>query len=279
MGFGQAARQHAAPALARRALARVGRRWSTMIAEGLGVELDEIREVHERAARARDLRHRGRHASRRAPPRRCASRCRASSTAEPAHRRRARHPAARRPRARLAAAGRAQGCYRILVEGSPSLKCELELGEDGDHNTGGLVGDGDAAAQRHPRGVRRRRPACSRRSTCPWSPAIVGDAEDLDTWWSRRATNAFVTSRCPYDARPTDHHAPVAQWTERRTSIPLDGGSNPPGRATLSRPGPLPRSGTIRGPLVAVAQLVRAPGCGPGGRGFESPRSPHFVGA
>jgi hypothetical protein len=27
--------------------------------------------------------------------------------------------------------------------------------------------------------------------------------------------------------------------------------------------------------MVAVAQLVRAPGCGPGGRGFESPRSPH----
>ena len=27
-------------------------------------------------------------------------------------------------------------------------------------------------------------------------------------------------------------------------------------------------------PLVAVAQLVRAPGCGPGGRGFKSPRSP-----
>ncbi len=27
-------------------------------------------------------------------------------------------------------------------------------------------------------------------------------------------------------------------------------------------------------PMVAVAQLVRAPGCGPGGRGFKSPRSP-----
>jgi 4-hydroxy-tetrahydrodipicolinate reductase len=32
------------------------------------------------------------------------------------------------------------GCYRILVKGSPSLTCELTLeGEDGDHNTGGLV--------------------------------------------------------------------------------------------------------------------------------------------
>ncbi len=29
-----------------------------------------------------------------------------------------------------------------------------------------------------------------------------------------------------------------------------------------------------RGSLVAVAQLVRAPGCDPGGRGFEPRRSP-----
>ncbi len=27
--------------------------------------------------------------------------------------------------------------------------------------------------------------------------------------------------------------------------------------------------------MVSVAQLVRAPGCGPGGRGFKSHRSPH----
>lgn len=32
------------------------------------------------------------------------------------------------------------GCYRIEVDGSPSLRCELQLsGTDGDHNTGGLV--------------------------------------------------------------------------------------------------------------------------------------------
>ncbi len=32
------------------------------------------------------------------------------------------------------------GCYRIVIEGSPSITCELTLeGEDGDHNTGGLV--------------------------------------------------------------------------------------------------------------------------------------------
>ena len=32
------------------------------------------------------------------------------------------------------------GCYRVVVDGSPSLRCELTLaGEDGDHNTGGLL--------------------------------------------------------------------------------------------------------------------------------------------
>jgi 4-hydroxy-tetrahydrodipicolinate reductase len=30
--------------------------------------------------------------------------------------------------------------YRIVIEGSPSFTCELNMvGEDGDHNTGGLV--------------------------------------------------------------------------------------------------------------------------------------------
>lgn len=28
---------------------------------------------------------------------------------------------------------------------------------------------------------------------------------------------------------------------------------------------------------VGVAQLVRAPGCGPGGRGFETHHSPHIL--
>ena len=29
--------------------------------------------------------------------------------------------------------------------------------------------------------------------------------------------------------------------------------------------------------MVGVAQLVRVPGCGPGGRGFKSLHSPHFI--
>jgi hypothetical protein len=39
------------------------------------------------------------------------------------------------------------------------------------------------------------------------------------------------------------------------------------------------RAGSARlaRPVVAVAQVVRASGCGPEGRGFESPRSPHVA--
>ena len=36
--------------------------------------------------------------------------------------------------------------------------------------------------------------------------------------------------------------------------------------------------GTLVARMVGVAQLVRALGCGPRGRGFESPRSPQIVG-
>ncbi len=46
----------------------------------------------------------------------------------------------------------------------------------------------------------------------------------------------------------------IAQLVEQRTENPCVGGSNPP-RATT---------------YAAVAQLVRAPGCGPGGRQFKS---------
>ena len=39
-----------------------------------------------------------------------------------------------------------------------------------------------------------------------------------------------------------------------------------------------PLHGTLDARMVGVAQLVRALGCGPRGRGFESPRSPQIVG-
>jgi hypothetical protein len=46
------------------------------------------------------------------------------------------------------------------------------------------------------------------------------------------------------------------------------------GRPLPPRPGTLLLRLTQWVSVVGVAQLVRAPGCGPGGRGFESPRSP-----
>ena len=33
---------------------------------------------------------------------------------------------------------------------------------------------------------------------------------------------------------------------------------------------------TVLSNMVGVAQSIRAPGCGPGGRGFEPHYSPHF---
>jgi hypothetical protein len=79
--------------------------------------------------------------------------------------------------------------------------------------------------------------------------------------------------------------APVAQWTEQAASIRKVGGSTPSGRADGGHPPwtctdppfacTLPhRSPHAGGPMVAVAQLVRAPRCGRGGRGFDSRRSP-----
>ena len=64
-----------------------------------------------------------------------------------------------------------KGSYRITVEGSPKMKCELELlGEDGDHNTGGVLATA-TRPQRHSGRGAQPRPACCRCSTCPSSPA------------------------------------------------------------------------------------------------------------
>ena len=36
-----------------------------------------------------------------------------------------------------------QGCYRVVIDGNPHMTCDVQLlGEDGDHNTGGLVATG-----------------------------------------------------------------------------------------------------------------------------------------
>ena len=51
----------------------------------------------------------------------------------------------------------------------------------------------------------------------------------------------------------------------------------PAPRGSLPLAAPLVQLCHAEGTVVAVAQLVRAPGCGPGGRGFKSPRSPSFL--
>ena len=86
------------------------------------------------------------------------------------------------------------------------------------------------------------------------------------------------------DTRPasTDRNAPptglepATAGVETRSSIQLSYRGKV--RVSVCRAWPqgdtLASRSILVGGVVGVAQLVRAPGCGPGGRGFESPRSP-----
>jgi 4-hydroxy-tetrahydrodipicolinate reductase len=110
----------------------------SMIAEGLGVELDEIRETHERrpAETTFDI---------------AAGRVEAGTTA--ALRFEVQGIVNGRPAIIVEHVTRlhdslapdwpqpgGHGSYRILITGSPTLKCELELSDpDGDHNAAGLT--------------------------------------------------------------------------------------------------------------------------------------------
>jgi hypothetical protein len=76
----------------------------------------------------------------------------------------------------------------------------------------------------------------------------------LSTWWS---------------GRPEPSRAMRARGLEP----PRPGPPAPKAGASTSSATPA-RAGILWGLAVAVAQLVVAPGCGPGGRGFESHRSP-----
>jgi 4-hydroxy-tetrahydrodipicolinate reductase len=137
MGFGQAL--DATPLLLTPGILTVA--WGPtveMIAAGLGVELDEIREVHERLPAPNDVKV-------------SAGTVSAGTTA--ALRFEVQGMVRGRPAVIVEHVTRLRddlapdwpqptgsGCYRILIEGSPSLTCELTLsGDDGDHNTGGLV--------------------------------------------------------------------------------------------------------------------------------------------
>ena len=64
-----------------------------------------------------------------------------------------------------------------------------------------------------------------------------------------------------------------ASMRARGLEPPRPGPPAPKAGASTSSATPA-RAGILRGLAVAVAQLVVAPGCGPGGRGFESHRSP-----
>lgn len=109
-----------------------------LLAEGLGVELDEIRETHQRvpAPEAFTI-----------PPGTVAEGTTAGLRFEVQGMVKGR-PAiviehVTRLRGDIAPdwpQPTGQGCYRIIIEGSPSMQCDLQLvGEDGDENTAGLV--------------------------------------------------------------------------------------------------------------------------------------------
>ena len=175
-----------------------------MIAAGLGEEIEEIREVVERCPAPHDFdtavgpisgRHDGRTAVRGAGLR-----------SRPAgDRGRARDAHASRRRARLARDPSGSGGYRITVEGSPTYTLDFEMmGEDGDHNTGGLVATGMRHHQRDPRRVRRAarraldpRPAPGDR---PRTPELIRDPVSSATrprarWRRSRAGRAGAAAR------------------------------------------------------------------------------------
>gem|GEM_PF-3175646 len=81
----------------------------------------------------------------------------------------------------------------------------------------------------------------------------------VEPWPSKPVARVRFPSPAPQYGQ-----APVAQGIEHRTSNPSAAGSIPARRANRTQV------------MVGVAQLVRAPGCGPGGRGFDSHHSPHF---
>lgn len=104
---------------------------------------------------------------------------------------------------------------------------------------------------------------------CPPSPIYpaASGTRGCSSMAELQPSKLVVRVRFPSPARwsggDSRLEAPVAQRTEQEPSKLLVGGSNPSGGALRRIP-----------VMVAVAQLVRAPGCGPGGRGFKSPRSP-----
>jgi 4-hydroxy-tetrahydrodipicolinate reductase len=108
------------------------------IADGLGVELDEIREIHERVPFDRPIEVAGRIVE---PGTTAGLRFEVQGMARGRpvviveHVTRLHDDVAPAWPAQLG-----QGLYRVIVEGEPTIQCEISFrGEDGDHNTGGLI--------------------------------------------------------------------------------------------------------------------------------------------
>jgi 2,4-diaminopentanoate dehydrogenase len=108
------------------------------IADGLGVELDEIREIHERVPFDRPIEVAGRTVE---PGTTAGLRFEVQGLAHGRpvviveHVTRLHDDVAPEWPAQVG-----QGLYRVVVEGEPTIQCEVSFcGEDGDHNTGGLI--------------------------------------------------------------------------------------------------------------------------------------------
>jgi 4-hydroxy-tetrahydrodipicolinate reductase len=109
-----------------------------LLAEGLGVELDEIRETHERVAAPETFTvdagtvEKGTTAGLRFEVQGIVNGRPAIVVEHVTRLRNDIAPEWPQPTG--------LGCYRIIIEGSPSMTCDLQLvGEDGDENTAGLV--------------------------------------------------------------------------------------------------------------------------------------------
>ncbi|MBW1901473.1 MAG: dihydrodipicolinate reductase [Deltaproteobacteria bacterium] len=112
----------------------------TMVADALGVELEEIREIHERAV-AKETFHTTMAHVEKGTVAAVRFQVQGIVKGRPAivaeHVNRLRDDVA--PEWPSPPDGK-DSCYRVVIDGSPSLKCELEIeGYDGDHNTGGVT--------------------------------------------------------------------------------------------------------------------------------------------
>ena len=96
------------------------------------------------------------------------------------------------------------------------------------------------------------------------------------TRFPRRKNNVVIVFRGvnrPSNCRRTDPSSVLLRVADRRTYESREAAQGHPSPCDFYRARYI-RLPSERRDVVGVAQSVRAPGCGPGGRGFESRRSP-----